>query len=573
MSESLLEIYQQHTLRERIQRIAHGVKAPKDTGEHKYAMFSLLQIFGPSSISLVLSVGMVILAVTYSVGNYGPRKDAGFEVTVMTTESVKLDDIKEEIEKIDQTVEPPPDVVNVPVEGTADVAAPTEVQGSGSGAPGPGQGTGQDSVNALAPVMTRSPLILRGLYGSLYGNRGGGARAGALRAYGGSGAGEDAVLRALRWLKAHQGTDGSWAVADPTDPPAMAGLALLAFLAHNETPSSPEFGQTVEKAMKYLLSVQQQNGMFGPADPPTHMSYRHGICSYAVSEGYALTKVMALKDSMDRAIELIINGQQPQGGFNYGYTKADRFDMSVSGWQFQALKAARMAGCSNPRLEEAINKGIEFIKRQDYNPQAGAFVYADNPGRPAATGPTWTMTGAAVLCLQLLNQGKSPEVRSGLKFLENLTCEWPGAPNAEQKAQYAAADEAAKRAVKAAGDAEGAAKAAAEEKAKQLAQAAQTKAPAKAAVYGWYYVTQAKFQQGGGTWESWNKQFARQLIVNQFKDGHWENGDWSPGPVYTTSFCALMLQVYYRYLPTYKKVEDAPEVKATSDDDVVVDVS
>ena len=62
-----------------------------------------------------------------------------------------------------------------------------------------------------------------------------------------------------------------------------------------------------------------------------------------------------------------------------------------------------------------------------------------------------------------------------------------------------------------------------------------------------------------------------ELIRNQAHDGHWENGD-GHGPVYTTTLCALMLEVYYRYLPTYKKVEAIAEVKATSDDDVTVEV-
>jgi hypothetical protein len=35
---------------------------------------------------------------------------------------------------------------------------------------------------------------------------------------------------------------------------------LLAFLAHNETPASPEFGTTVEKAMKYLVGAQGKDG-------------------------------------------------------------------------------------------------------------------------------------------------------------------------------------------------------------------------------------------------------------------------------------------------------------------------
>ena len=64
--------------------------------------------------------------------------------------------------------------------------------------------------------------------------------------------------------------------------------------------------------------------------------------------------------------------------------------------------------------------------------------------------------------------------------------------------------------------------------------------------------------------------------ANNVKLGHWEPGDWSKGSVYTTTFCVLMLEVYYRYLPTYQQAaEAAPGLEAAgpkSGDDVVVDV-
>ncbi len=51
-------------------------------------------------------------------------------------------------------------------------------------------------------------------------------------------------------------------------------------------------------------------------------------------------------------------------------------------------------------------------------------------------------------------------------------------------------------------------------------------------------------------------------LKNQMKDGHWETPDYSEGhgrlkkginmQVYSTTLCALMLTVYYRYLPTFK---------------------
>jgi hypothetical protein len=46
------------------------------------------------------------------------------------------------------------------------------------------------------------------------------------------------------------------------------------------------------------------------------------------------------------------------------------------------------------------------------------------------------------------------------------------------------------------------------------------------------------------------------MIKNQKRDGHWDcpgKGDKPEyDPWYTTTLCCLSLQVYYRYLPTYK---------------------
>ena len=40
--------------------------------------------------------------------------------------------------------------------------------------------------------------------------------------------------------------------------------------------------------------------------------------------------------------------------------------------------------------------------------------------------------------------------------------------------------------------------------------------------------------------------------------GYWDTGNDRGGRVMDTCLCALMLQVYYRYLPTYQKLEDNP---------------
>jgi hypothetical protein len=82
-------------------------------------------------------------------------------------------------------------------------------------------------------------------------------------------------------------------------------------------------------------------------------------------------------------------------------------------------------------------------------------------------------------------------------------------------------------------------------------------------LYSWYYITQAMFQGGGGYWAYWNQQIRDTLVKNQLEDGRWpappqsekESTELVTSPVYMTSLGALMLEVYYRYLPIYQLVE------------------
>jgi len=85
-------------------------------------------------------------------------------------------------------------------------------------------------------------------------------------------------------------------------------------------------------------------------------------------------------------------------------------------------------------------------------------------------------------------------------------------------------------------------------------------------------VTQAKFQKGGKTWDSWNNAFSREVIANQKADGHWEDGDHG-GTVYATTLCTLMLEVYYRYLPSYNKHEDKSEAPEKVSDEPAISIS
>ena len=58
---------------------------------------------------------------------------------------------------------------------------------------------------------------------------------------------------------------------------------------------------------------------------------------------------------------------------------------------------------------------------------------------------------------------------------------------------------------------------------------------------------------GGKSWKKYNALFRDQLLEAQRPDGSWpapKGGAHSGnGGIFTTSFCTLMLEVYYRFLP------------------------
>src|SRR4030095_12912669 len=101
--------------------------------------------------------------------------------------------------------------------------------------------------------------------------------------------------------------------------------------------------------------------------------YEHAIASYAMAEYYTMTKDERFAELLKQAITHIVQGQAPDGGWQYNYTKGPGSDTSVSGWQIQALKAAHLTGMGIPGVDEALDKAVGFIKRFQGN--KGGFGY------------------------------------------------------------------------------------------------------------------------------------------------------------------------------------------------------
>ena len=234
-----------------------------------------------------------------------------------------------------------------------------------------------------------------------------------LKSGGGKTMTEAAIVKGLKWLQTMQDPEGSWGGKDkddqgnpkPTDKNAMTGMALLCYLGHCELQDSPDYGPTVQKAINYITSTTPEPKINGGAG-----SYSHPIRTYAICEAYTMTKIKKLEEYARRATLHIIKGQNENGGWAYGYGKgvAAHTDLSVTGWNIQALKAAAYTGIEISGLDEAMDKAIKYvIECQD---DQGRFAYQRGKGGKAS------LTGAGVLCLQIWKNAKSEGSRKGTRM-------------------------------------------------------------------------------------------------------------------------------------------------------------
>ncbi|MEN9360906.1 MAG: hypothetical protein RL095_2441 [Verrucomicrobiota bacterium] len=400
---------------------------------------------------------------------------------------------------------PPPEIPSEsaeaavsPLSGLALTAAEASgLESVDDGSPSTDEGAATEIMADVKAVLAPS------VSSKMFGGRGAAGRAGAVARYGGSMKAQVHMERALSWLAKVQSPDGSWG-SSARD--GITGLALLSFLAHGETPSSKFYGRTVERGIRFLAASKGD----GNSDP--HL-YSHAIKTYALCEAFAMTGNYSIEEAMNACVRRIIAGQQKEGGFDYGYKQGSRDDLSFAAWNFQALKAAKSAGCGEAGLQEAVVKAVANLKRR----AAAGFTYcSDNPRRSSG------LRAAGILCLQLFDAA------------------WDGQqkPCAELEPIW---------------------KVVCEEDVKTL----DWNRPPEFSMYAWYYGTYACFQEGGSVWAGWRKRFEPMLVKSQSPEGFWIYpgrhhviGDDLTQKVQATAFSILMISVYYRFLPSSKgKIE------------------
>lgn len=320
---------------------------------------------------------------------------------------------------------------------------------------------------------------------------------------------DQAIDRALEFLARTQDADGAWRAGRSSKNPAVTGLAVMAFLSAGHVPGEGPYGDVVEKGVRWVLASQHPNGLI--ASEGGHEMYHHGICTLMLAEAAGMTEARLaeeLRPRLEKAVAIILRGQRNagmhRGGWRYRVDGSDS-DISVTGWQVMALRAAKNLGCDVP--PESIERAVEYVKRCRDTITGGYRYY---PGGPL----TIPCTGTSILALEICGkeQHNTPELQKAGAYLVKNPPRW-NHPHF---------------------------------------------------FYGIYYCSQAAFQLGDNYWNFFRPQLHEMLLRNQGDNGSWNNFQ-AEGRVYGPSYCTAMgvlaLAVEYRYLPIYQRGEEPAEKK------------
>ena len=326
---------------------------------------------------------------------------------------------------------------------------------------------------------------------------------------------EEAVVKSLRWLKKQQNGNGSW--GDGQFKASMTGITLLAYLAHCETPLSEEFGENVLKGISFLVDLGMKNPVISEQPGLKEVCYDHAVATYALCEAYTFCKQMDIPSISNlervvvKAVDRILDAQCPNGGWAYSYNNRinPNIDLSVTGWNVQALKAAEHGGIKPTKgeIRTALRKAAMYC-RKNVMPD-GKFSYKENGENPRSS-----LVGVGVLSLQMTGNGSDSAARKGLDWIKNnvKTLEWGKGSGTEN---------------------------------------------VKSNLYMHYYCVQAAMNRSGDVWASYNKAFRDAVLGGQKPDGSFSNNDTGYAEclsgksknIYRQCLATLMLETYYRFLP------------------------
>ena len=312
------------------------------------------------------------------------------------------------------------------------------------------------------------------------------------------------ISRALQSLARAQRPGGAWQTDEHGDSTAATSLAVMAFMAAGHLPGEGPYGEQLERAVFWVISQQGQDDMLVGQRRSHGPMYSHGIATLMLAEVLGMmddeTVSRKCRKALERALKVILKAQdvpkasRHAGGWRYE-PHSRNSDLSVTGWQLLALRAAKDVGCDVPA--ENIDRAVRYIRRLSVKGNHGF-------GYEGPHGATPTRAGTGILALEICGRHHSAEALGAADYLIERPL--------HTKDSYF--------------------------------------------YYGVYYCTIGLFKIGGDYWERSRPRLFRTILNEQRRDGSWftlHGSERRYGPIYATSMAVLALAVEYRFLPIYQR--------------------
>ena len=323
-----------------------------------------------------------------------------------------------------------------------------------------------------------------------------------------------AMQKGIDYLVSIQREDG--AITDRGHEVAMTALSIMAMasVGTEPVPVSPA-GRAMYRAIEFVLYKRNQDmeGYFGSRDGSR--MYGHGIITLMLTEvlgmGATPEQNEKIHRSLNDAIKLILAAQKVakaeklRGGWRYTPTSRDS-DLSVSVWQLMALRSAKNDGLDVPG--EAIDDALKYLRYsyaspidRDGSPRDSVSGFSYTPG---TYHPSFTMSAAGLLAMQVCGQYDSPLVKGASEWL------YEHPPKESERFFF----------------------------------------------YGVYYYAQGMHQAGGKYAERADRLVPEILLPMQRTDGAWlarGGEERNVGATYATALSLLSMSVRYHYLPIYQR--------------------
>ena len=314
----------------------------------------------------------------------------------------------------------------------------------------------------------------------------------------------DAVIgRALGWTARQQSRVGHWSANEGRYPTAMTAMAGIALLCEGSTTTQGPYSKNIRRAVDYLVSRSNPNGLIGDARRDDRYTYGHGFSmlflSQVLGEEEDEGRREQLIDVLTRAV--VFTGRAQTGAGGWGYLSAKDgggFDEgSTTVTQVQGLRGCRNAGIEVPK--EIIDKAVKYI--HTCTTKYGGVQYSSKGGggRPA-------ITAAAVACLFNAGEYDGKYVPQLLKYCKK---NFDDIGNQSFGHWH----------------------------------------------YAHYYYSQVMYREGGKNWESYRDKISQKLLREATNDGkgysYWTQG--YIGPIYTTAINLTILQLDNGSLPIYQR--------------------